>query len=376
MPALLPDEALQQFLVVGNRPLPAQVQRDDHVDHRYGLRGGPAEDELLVVVGDRQPCPGVSLKVGPHAGHRFRTGRGAAPRGLALPGHRFAVITTAGRFGAPAFRHLVPQPYHPGADADQPQAAVKRDWQRFVACRGHGEHVACRPPDSIRARNRPGDVRRQVHAVGCVTAEELPAMLNVAEPGASRRAVQGEILVAAEQRPVQPGDLLTRAVRPLAALRRPEEELTNRHHSDNSRVRGSQPISTRDTSASGREPQRMVSPSLSGCSAAAGAPFTARPFMPRLVTRQRPSEKANLACFLDIVGTFGRTSSTDPRPARAPVIWVCTTESPVTSRRTGTGGSVFSITVAVSMSTAVRASTLVRASTVVRAGPGSRHTHS
>src|SRR5512140_3555304 len=45
MTALLPDEALQQLLVVGDRSLPAQVQGDDHIDHRHRLRGGQAEDE-------------------------------------------------------------------------------------------------------------------------------------------------------------------------------------------------------------------------------------------------------------------------------------------------------------------------------------------
>ena len=236
MPPLLPDEALQQLLVVGHRTLPAQVQRDDHVDHRHRLRGRPTENEFLVVVRHRQPRSGVPLEIRPHTGHRVRTGRAAAPHELALPGDR-AAVATAGRFDARAFRRLVPQPHHPGANANQPQAAIERDWQRFVACRSDGEHVARRPPDHIRAWNRPGDIRRQIDPVGRVTAEELPAMMNVAKPRASRRAVQSEILVAAEQRPVQPSDLLMRAVRPLAALRRPEKELTNRHHSDNSRAR-------------------------------------------------------------------------------------------------------------------------------------------
>src|SRR5579862_8651244 len=44
--ALFPDEALQQLLVVRYRALSAQVQGDHHVDHRNGLRGGQAEDEL------------------------------------------------------------------------------------------------------------------------------------------------------------------------------------------------------------------------------------------------------------------------------------------------------------------------------------------
>src|SRR2546421_10173317 len=36
--ALLPDETLQQLLVVRYRTLSAQVQGDHHVDHRHGLR--------------------------------------------------------------------------------------------------------------------------------------------------------------------------------------------------------------------------------------------------------------------------------------------------------------------------------------------------
>src|SRR5206468_5029038 len=51
MTALLPDQALQELLVVGYRTLSAQVQGDHHSDHRHRLRGGQAEDVLLVVVG-------------------------------------------------------------------------------------------------------------------------------------------------------------------------------------------------------------------------------------------------------------------------------------------------------------------------------------
>ena len=68
--------------------------------------------------------------------------------------------------------------------------------------------------------------------------------------------------------------------------------------------------------------------------------------MPWLVIHQRPSENVNLACSLDTVGTSGSTSSTDPRPARAPDIVVSATEEPVTSRSTGTAGRLRSMTVA------------------------------
>src|SRR5271163_1782304 len=45
-----PDEALKQLLIVGYRTLSAQVQGDDHIRHRNRLRGGQAENELLVVI--------------------------------------------------------------------------------------------------------------------------------------------------------------------------------------------------------------------------------------------------------------------------------------------------------------------------------------
>src|SRR6266567_6767357 len=62
VPAFGPDEALEQLLVVRHRALSAEVQRDDHVHHRHRLRGGPAEDELLVVVGHRQARRRVALE--------------------------------------------------------------------------------------------------------------------------------------------------------------------------------------------------------------------------------------------------------------------------------------------------------------------------
>src|SRR6476659_976331 len=63
MTALLPDQALQQLLVVGYRTLSAQVQGDHDSDHRHRLRGGQAEDELLVVIGHREPRGHVPLEV-------------------------------------------------------------------------------------------------------------------------------------------------------------------------------------------------------------------------------------------------------------------------------------------------------------------------
>jgi len=65
-----------------------------------------------------------------------------------------------------------------------------------------------------------------------------------------------------------------------------------------------------------------------------------------LVIHQRPSAKVNFACSLDTVGTSGSTSSTDPRPARAPDIIVSVTEEPVISRSSGTGATARSTIVA------------------------------
>src|SRR6266576_1781840 len=84
--ALLPDEALQQLLVVRYRTLSAQVQRDHHADHRHGLRSGQAEDELLVVVGHRQPRRRVALEVTAHPGHGVFAGSAAPPHDSPGPG--------------------------------------------------------------------------------------------------------------------------------------------------------------------------------------------------------------------------------------------------------------------------------------------------
>ena len=70
MTTLLPDQALKQLLVVGYGTLSAQVQGDHHSDHRHRLRGGQAEDELLVVVGHREPRGYVPLEVTAYPGHR------------------------------------------------------------------------------------------------------------------------------------------------------------------------------------------------------------------------------------------------------------------------------------------------------------------
>src|SRR5262249_52728040 len=48
-----PDEVLQQLLVVGDRALAAQVERDGDFGHRHRLGGGQAKNVLLVVEGHR-----------------------------------------------------------------------------------------------------------------------------------------------------------------------------------------------------------------------------------------------------------------------------------------------------------------------------------
>src|SRR5580704_6604282 len=101
---------------------------------------------------------------------------------------------------------------------------------------------------------------------------------------------------------------------------------------------GGQAISTRDCSASDLIPQRIESPSLSGCWSLTGAPFRQSPFLPWLVIHQRSAENVNRACTLEIVGWSGSTSSTVLRPARAPDIEVSAMEEPVTSRSRGIAG--------------------------------------
>jgi hypothetical protein len=103
---------------------------------------------------------------------------------------------------------------------------------------------------------------------------------------------------------------------------------------------GLEPISTRDSGASGFVPQRIESPSLSGFSPVTGAPLRMSPFLPWLLIHQRPSENVNRACSLDTVGTSGSISSTGPRPARAPEVRVSATEEPVTSRSAGTAAGL------------------------------------
>src|SRR5579875_1619336 len=80
---------------------------------------------------------------------------------------------------------------------------------------------------------------------------------------------------------------------------------------------GNQPISTRDSIASGLVHHRITSPSATGSSPATLPPFTVSPFLPRLATHHRPSANLNLACSRDTVGSGGSRRSTAPRPATA-----------------------------------------------------------
>jgi DNA-binding NarL/FixJ family response regulator len=77
--AFFPDEALQQLLVVGHRAFAAQVQRDHHVHHRHRLRGGQAEDVLLVVKGHGQARGRVAFEVAADPGDRVLAGLADAP---------------------------------------------------------------------------------------------------------------------------------------------------------------------------------------------------------------------------------------------------------------------------------------------------------
>jgi amino acid efflux transporter len=223
---LLPDEPLQQLLVVGDRAFAAQVQGDGHVGHRHRLRSGQAEDVLLVVVGHRDPRGAVALEVGADVRHRLlpgpagpaaRTARGAVPPDPRVLGGGLVAARGGGLGGAPR-RDLEPQPQHPGADADQPRSVVEDDRQGLVVLhRRHRQDVPGRRPHRPVVQGHVGGVRRQVHLVGRVPAEQFPPVMHVAKSCAAWGAVQGEILVAAEQAPVQPGDLIGRAAHPLAA---------------------------------------------------------------------------------------------------------------------------------------------------------------
>jgi Phage integrase, N-terminal SAM-like domain len=89
--------------------------------------------------------------------------------------------------------------------------------------------VAGRLVHRIGTGQGPAGVRGQVHPVGGVAAEQLPPVVHVAKARAPRGPVQRQILVAAEQGTVQPGDLIGRASRPLVPQERPDEELAYRH---------------------------------------------------------------------------------------------------------------------------------------------------
>src|SRR5215475_9485270 len=68
----LPDEVLQQLLVVGDCAFAAQIEGDGDFGHRHRLRGGPAEDVLLVEEGHRHPGGAVAIEVGTDVRCRLR----------------------------------------------------------------------------------------------------------------------------------------------------------------------------------------------------------------------------------------------------------------------------------------------------------------
>jgi DNA-binding NarL/FixJ family response regulator len=100
VPAFFPDEALQQLLVVGHGALAAQVQGDDHVHHRHRLRGGQAEDVLLVVKSHGQARGRVALEVTADPGDRVLAGVADAPDDRpGLSGRALVPVTVTVRGG-------------------------------------------------------------------------------------------------------------------------------------------------------------------------------------------------------------------------------------------------------------------------------------
>jgi hypothetical protein len=106
--AFFPDEALKQLLIVGYGALSAQVQGDDHIHHRHCLRGGQAEDELLVVKGHRQTRRCVALEVTAHTCHRVLSGLAAPPHDRPGPGGRLLATVRDSQIGAEASRRVKP----------------------------------------------------------------------------------------------------------------------------------------------------------------------------------------------------------------------------------------------------------------------------
>src|SRR5580704_15164331 len=78
MVLFLPDPALKLLLVIRDRAIPAQVQCDDNLDHRNGLRCYRTENELLVVVGHGQASHAIAVEERANLGHRVGLRRAAA----------------------------------------------------------------------------------------------------------------------------------------------------------------------------------------------------------------------------------------------------------------------------------------------------------
>ena len=234
---LLPDEPLEQLLVVGHRAFPGQVQRDDHVHHRGGVRCGPAKDVLLVVEGHCQPRRRVALEIAAHVRHRVVLGRAAVSgrrvlgQDPAVPGGRQLVAARARRIRVArgTVRCVEPQRQHPAADAYQPRSLLEHNRQRLIVGRSDRQNVAGHSLHGLGARQGPAGVCRQVYPVGRVAAEQLPPVVHVAQARAPWRPVQREVFVSGQQAPVKPRDLVGRACRPLVPQERPDEELAYRH---------------------------------------------------------------------------------------------------------------------------------------------------
>jgi hypothetical protein len=155
-----PDEALKQLLIVGYRTLSAQVQGDDHIRHRHRLRGGQAEDELLVVIGHRQPRRGIAHEVAAHASHCVFSGPAAPPHDYPGPGRQLLLIVRSDLIGTGAGRHVQPQPQHPRTHADQPRTLCEDHRERFVTGRRNRQDLARRPLHGLSEQRCPGGFRR------------------------------------------------------------------------------------------------------------------------------------------------------------------------------------------------------------------------
>ena len=78
------------------------------------------------------------------------------------------------------------QRQHPLADADQPGAVGEAHRQGLVLRRGDRQDVGRRRFDGHTAQRRPGAVRRHVHQMRRIAAEQFPPAVHVSQSGAAR----------------------------------------------------------------------------------------------------------------------------------------------------------------------------------------------